>query len=277
MSQFEDHFPADRKCRLYYRGWLPDDKPRAVLVIVHGLAEHSGRYANLAAHFVPRGYALYAHDQRGHGQSPGKHGYVKRFADFTGDLNAFLGLIRRRHPGTPVFLVGHSVGGLIATVYTARNPEGLAGLILSGATLKTGNSVPPAAVILARLLSWLLPGLGLAVIDASAISQDQAVVTAYVNDPLVYRGKISARLGAELVTGLKRLPRLIPGIKLPLLIMHGTADRLSDPAGSQLLYDRAGSPDKTLRVYPGFYHEIFNEPGRERVLTDMATWLSERL
>lgn len=129
-------------------------------------------------------------------------------------------------------------------------------------------------IILARLLSQLLPVLGLSVIDASAISQDQSVVNAYVNDPLVYRGKISARLGAELITTLRQLPHLIPGIRIPLLIMHGTADRLSDPAGSRILYDRVSSPDKTLRLYQGFYHEIFNEPGRDQVLTDMETWLN---
>ncbi len=162
----------------------------------------------------------------------------------------------------------------MATAYAVRHQDEFDGLILSGATLKVGAGVSSGLIIVARVLSLLLPKMGLYIIDALAISRDQAVVAAYVNDPLVYRGKIRARLGAELIRVMRILPPQMPGISLPILIMHGTADRLSDPDGSQMLYERVGSRDKTLKFYDGFYHEIFNEPGRELVFADMTAWLA---
>jgi alpha-beta hydrolase superfamily lysophospholipase len=126
---------------------------------------------------------------------------------------------------------------------------------------------------MARLMSILLPKLGLETIDASAISQDESVVKAYVNDPLVYRGKIRARLGSELIEAMQKLTDIMAKINLPVLIMHGSADRLSNPEGSEFLYEKIGSEDKTLKVYEGFYHEIFNEPRRMEVFKDMESWL----
>ena len=182
-------------------------------------------------------------------------------------------MVRSKYPDTRIFIVGHSVGGTIATVFAVHHQDEFDGLILSAATLKVGASVSPGLIIIARALSLLLPKMGLDVIDASALSQDKAVVDAYVNDPLVYRGKIRARLGAELIKAIQTLPGQMPKIGLPILIMHGTADRLSDPNGSEILYERVGSRDKTLKRYDGFYHEIFNEPGREQVFADMGSWV----
>ena len=165
------------------------------------------------------------------------------------------------------------MGGTIVTAYAIYYHDEFDGLVLSGATLKIGASVSSGLIIVARVLSLLLPKMGVDVIDASAISQDKTVVDAYVDDPLVYRGKIRARLGAELIKTIQKLPCQMPEINLPILIMHGTADRLSDPEGSEILYDRVSSKDKTLKLYEGFYHEIFNEPGREQVFADMEAWL----
>lgn len=274
MEHTEGKFKGHKNLNLYYQCWLPAGEPRAVLLVVHGLAEHSGRYMNLVNHFVPQGYAVYGFDQRGHGRSPGRRGYVERFSYFVNDLGTFLGMVRRKHHEARVFIAGHSVGGAVATAYAVHHQDEFDGLILSGATLKVGAGVSPGLIIVARVLSRLLPKMGLYIIDASAISRDQAVVAAYVNDPLVYRGKIRARLGAELIRVMRILPPQMPGISLPILIMHGTADRLSDPDGSQMLYERVGSRDKTLKLYDGFYHEIFNEPGRELVFADMAAWLA---
>jgi len=277
MKYIEGKFEGCNNLSLYYQSWLPASEPRAVLLVVHGLAEHSGRYLNLVDHFVPRGYAVYGLDQRGHGKSPGLRGYVERFSYFVDDLKTFLGVVRSKHRDTRIFIVGHSVGGTIATACAVHHQDDFDGLILSGATLKAGASVSSGLIMVARILSLLLPKMGLDVIDASAISRDKAVVDAYVADPLVYRGKIRARLGAELLKAMQILPGQMPKIDLPILIMHGTADRLSNPEGSEILYDRVSSGDKTLKLYDGFYHEIFNEPGREQVFADMEAWLDIHL
>ena len=277
MKHVEGKFKGYKNLNLYYQCWLPSNEPKAVLLVAHGLAEHSGRYINIVNHFVPKGYAVYGFDQRGHGKSQGQRGYVERFSHFVSDLKTFSGIIRSKHRDAKIFIVGHSVGGTIATAYAVHYQDEFDGLVLSGATLKVGASVSSGLIIVARVLSLLLPKMGLDVIDASAISQDKTVVDAYVDDPLVYRGKIRARLGAELIKATQILLPQMSKIYLPILIMHGTADRLSDPRGSEILYDRVSSRDKTLKLYGGFYHEIFNEPGREQVFADMEAWLVVRM
>jgi len=274
MEHKEGRFTGYKNFDLYYQYWLPDKSPRAILLVVNGLAEHSGRYTNLVNRFVPKGYGVYSHDHRGHGKSEGLRCYVDRFSDYLTDLKTFFDIVHGQHGDTKIFLVGHSMGGTIATAYAVQYQQELAGLLLSGASLKMGSTVSPALIAMAGILSVLLPKMGATVLDASAISRDQAVVDAYVNDPLVYRGKIRARTGAELIRTMKELAAQMPEINLPILIMHGTADQLSNPEGSQMLYERVGSKDKTLKLYDGFYHEIFNEPEREQVFADMETWLA---
>jgi len=279
MEHTEGRFTGRKGLSLYYQCWLPATDPKAILLVVHGWAEHSGRYTNLANYFVPKGYAICALDHRGHGKSEGLRGYVERFSDYLDDLKTFFDIVRSEHGDTKIFLVGHSMGAIIATAYTVTVPhqQELAGLIVSGVGIKPGSSLSSALIPLARILSLLLPRLGIMVLDASAISQDKAVVDAYVNDPLVYRGKITCRFGAEMLATLRKLPSEMPEINLPILIMHGTADRLCDPEGSRILYERANSRDKTLKLYAGFYHEIFNEPGQKQVLADMEAWLATRI
>ena len=278
MEHTEGIFRGHKNLNLYYQRWLPARNPRAILLIVHGLAEHSGRYTNLVNYFVPRGYAVCGLDHRGHGKSEGLRGYVERFSDYIDDLKTFVDIVRGEHGDTKIFLVGHSVGGTIATAYSVNHQHELAGLILSAPTLKVGSSVSRVDIAMARVLSTLLPKIGIAVIDASTISRDEAVVDAYVNDPLVYRGKIRARLGAELVDTIERkLPSQMPKINLPILIMHATDDLLSNPEGSPMLYELVSSKDKTLKRYEGFYHEIFNEPEHKQVLADMEAWLATRV
>lgn len=273
MNRIEDSFSGCDSLKISYRYWLPSTAPKAVLVISHGLAEHGERYMNLVDYFVPGGYAVYSLDHRGHGLSEGVRGYVERFSDFTSDLDSFISIVRGNHPDIKVYLVGHSVGGTIAAAYAARYQDRLDGLILSAATMSVGESVPAALILLARLLSRFSPKLGLYTIDASAISRDRSVVDAYLSDPLVYRGKIRVRLGMEIIGTMGALRKQLPGITLPVLIMHGTDDRLSEPAGSDILYEGLGATDKTYRRYDGFFHEIFNEPGREQVFADMEDWL----
>ncbi|OGO35999.1 MAG: hypothetical protein A2147_10700 [Chloroflexi bacterium RBG_16_57_8] len=274
MQHTEGWFRGRDNVRLYRQSWLPSRNPAAVLVIVHGLAEHSGRYLNLVNHFVPRDHAICAFDLRGHGKSEGLRGYVDRFSDYVEDLGRFFTLVCEEHRGLPVFLVGHSMGGLIAAVYAAGCDNGLTGLVLSAPVLKSGSSVSRLSMAVAQTLSVLAPKLGVTVLDASTICQDENVVNAYVNDPLVYRGKIRARLGAELIKAMAALsPSKLADIELPILIMHGAVDHLVSPESSSILYESVGSKDKTLKYYEGFCHEIFNEPGREQVLEDMERWL----
>ena len=279
MEHREGRFTGCKGLNLYYQCWLPEENPKAVLLVVHGWAEHSGRYMNLVNYFVPKGYAICALDQRGHGKSEGVRGYVERFSDYLDDLETFFDIVRSEHGDTKIFLVGHSLGAAIAIAYavTVDHQKDLSGLIVSGAVIKPGSSLPSALIPLARIMSFVLPRLGVTILDASAISQDNAVVNAYINDPLVYRGKITCRLSAEMLALLRNLPSEVPQINLPILIMHGTADRLCNPEGSQVLYDTVGSNDRTLKLYDGFYHEIFNEPEHEAVLADVEVWLSTRV
>jgi alpha-beta hydrolase superfamily lysophospholipase len=277
MVHTEGSFTGHKDLNLYYQSWLPVGRPQAILLVVHGGAEHSGRYTNLVNYFVPKGYAVCGFDLRGHGKSEGLRCYVERFSDYLTDLKTFFDIVRDEHGDAKIFLVGHSVGGAIATAYAIDHQNELAGLLLSAAYLKVPYRRSAALIAAARVLSLLLPKMGLIVIDASAISQDQAVVDAYVNDPLVYRGKVRARFGAEMLRPMRELPRQMPKINLPILIMHGTADQLCDPEGSQMLYERVGSSDKTLKLYEGFYHEILNEPGHKQVMADMETWLATRI
>ena len=278
MPHIEGSFKGQKNLTLYYQGWLPEQTPKSVLLVVHGLAEHSGRYKNVVEYFVPKGYAVYGYDQRGHGKSEGARCYVDRFSDFIADLHTFVTMVRGFHPGTKLFLVGHSMGGTIATAYATQYQNELTGLVLSGAALKAGDSITPLAKLMAQVLSRLLPRMGISTLDATAISRDKAVVDAYVNDPLVYRGKVCARLGSELLTMMdKYLPARMSELKLPLLIMHGKADRLTNQEGSTLLYNAASSQDKTLKFYEGFYHEIYNEPERGPVFSDVEAWLTRHL
>ncbi|MDY6918214.1 MAG: alpha/beta hydrolase [Chloroflexota bacterium] len=277
MQRTEGTFSGCRNLELCHQCWVPDGEVKAVLLVAHGLAEHIGRYTNLVDYFVPRGYAVHGLDHCGHGRSEGLRVHVERFSDYVDDLKTFFDMVSDEHAGARIFLVGHSMGGTIATAYALRYQQELAGLMLSGATLKIGAGISSGQVLAARVLSAVSPKMGVSVLDASAISQDSAVVDAYVNDPLVYRGKIRARQAAEFLKTVQALPAQMSKLTLPILIMHGTSDRLSDSEGSQMLYDRAGSADKTLKLYEGFYHEIFNEPGREQVFADMEAWLAARL
>ena len=277
MKHKEGKFKGYKGLSLYYQCWLSDKSPKAVLLVAHGLAEHSSRYKNLVNYFVPKGYAVYAFDYRGHGKSEGLRSYVDRFSDYVADLKTFFDKVRKEHRDAKIFLVGHSMGGTVATAYAIEHQQGLAGVITSAPSLVASSTVSPALLAIAGVVSALAPKMGVTVLDASTISRDKAVVDAYVNDPLVFRGKIPARTGAELARMWKTLPEQMPKIKLPMLIMQGTADRLANPASSKLLYKRAGSKDKTLKLYKGFYHEIFNEPGHRQVMADVEAWLKKHL
>ena len=277
MNHPEGYFKGVQGANLYYQGWLPEGRSVAVVLIVHGLAEHSGRYGNVVDHFVPLGYAVYGFDHPGHGRSDGPRAYVERFQDFLAPLQVFLGRIRDWQPETPIFLVGHSLGGLISAAYLLDQPDEPVGAILSAPSVKMPGSVSPLTLMTGKVLSALLPRLGLVRLEAEGVSRDPAVVLAYRQDPLVFTGKITARLGTELLQAMGRVLAEARKIRRPLLILQGAADKLVDPRGAQVLFDRVGSVDKTIKVYQGLYHEVFNEPEHDQVLGDVEKWLAGQL
>lgn len=217
-------------------------QPRAVLAVVHGIAEHSGRYQWLAERANARGLGVVAVDLRGHGRSPGDHCYVERFDDYLLDVDALMARAHEMAAGRPVFLMGHSMGGAIALRWQAKRREPVAGLILSSAALKVGDDVPPLLVALAPLLSRWLPRLSGTRIDPETISRDPAAVAAYVNDPLVSQQAPPARTGAELLLAMEANRAAAPELTVPVYLFHGDADRLTDPAGSREIHDLWGRP-----------------------------------
>ena len=272
MRHEEGFFQGIRGAHIYQQCWLPDGEPKAVLLIVHGLGEHSGRYGNVVNHLVPLGYALYGLDHVGHGKSEGTREYVERFEDFTDTLDAYREMVRQAQPDKPVVLYGHSLGGLISTTYLLDHQAGLAGAVLSAPLSRVPDHVSAMTITMGRVLSRLLPKAGVLPLDAAAVSRDPAVVQAYMDDPLVFHGKTPARLAAEMMRAMQRVTAEAGKITLPVMIFQGSADRL-DPGDARFLYDTVSSADKTLKVYEGLYHETHNEPECAMVLHDIEVWL----
>ncbi|MGH3889696.1 MAG: lysophospholipase [Pseudonocardiaceae bacterium] len=261
----------------YWQAWLPPTQARAVVVIVHGLHEHSARYAHVGARLSGAGFAVYAADHRGHGRSDGRRANLERMALIVADLDLFVRFAAEHHTDLPVFMVGHSLGGLIALQYATEPATPLDGLVLSGPLVE----VTVGSALLKRLagvLSALVPDLGVTALGAQGkISRDPEVVRCYREDPLVYLGKVKARTGAEILSTTLSLPARLSRLSVPLLILHGTDDLICAPAGSTMVHDRVSSPDKTVRRYQDLYHEVFNEPERDEVLTDLVHWLEQHL
>ncbi|KGE04804.1 alpha/beta hydrolase [Pseudohaliea rubra] len=259
----------------FFRHWSVA-APVAVVLLAHGAGEHSGRYDAVAAWLKDRGIAVFAPDHRGHGESPGHRAHIDRFSDFFVPLDTLRDRIGETYPDAPCFLVGHSMGGLIAARYLLDRQDRFTGAVLSGAALAVAEPPSAPAIWINRLLAALFPTLGVLQLDASEISRDPAVVAAYRADPLVHTGKFTARFVVELFSAMGEVAARRGELRLPLLVMHGDADVMTAPAGSEAFVAGVGAEDKTLRLYPGLYHEIFNEPERETVLADLYDWLRAR-
>lgn len=270
--------------RLYFRGALPDVRPRAVVLISHGLGEHSGRYSNLTARLSAASYAVYGLDHRGHGRSEGERCFVDSFDDFVADLETFRTEVRTRHPDGPLILIGHSMGGAIALEYALHHQRTLDGLVLCAPASRLSAPVPWHIRAYARLLSIARPRKEWSRLDAALISRDGEVVAAYNDDPLVFHGALPVRLRSEIWRVAWTFPDRVDELRTPVLLLHGTADALVSIAASDLLADRvtAGGAvdslcaDFTYRTYPGLFHELFNEPERGDVLDDVMVWIDER-
>ena len=258
---------------LYAQAWLPEAAPRAVIVVSHGLGEHGGRYETLARELVQRDHAVYAVDHRGHGRSSGPRANIERFAHLVADFCAFTERCAGEHPATPVFMLGHSMGGAVAFASALRLQHRLQGLVLSAPALATGQAVPRWQEIFVRLLSLVAPDTGALTLPPDAVSRDPSVVARYAADPLVHHKAIPARTLVELLRAMQGFPASAPGLRLPTLVLHGTADKLVPLAATQPVYRAFGTRDCVVQLYEGLYHEVFNEPERERVTADLLRWL----
>jgi acylglycerol lipase len=274
LTHADGQFAGTGGLEIYWRSWRAQAPTRAVVVISHGAGEHSGRYERVALPLAGLGYPVYALDHRGHGRSQGRRALVDRIDNAAADLDVLIDRARGEHPQTPLFLLGHSLGGTIALRYALGHQAKLDGLILSGSV--AAIEPPPAPLrVAARALSATVPGLGVLAVDPAVVSRDPAEVEAYRTDPLVHHGKLPVRTVAEIAAATEAFPEQVGSLTLPLLLVHGSADRLAPVQGSRMVYERASSADKTLEIYEGFFHEVLNEPleDRERVLADIVAWL----
>ena len=279
INHQDGFFEGANGVKTYHQCWLPETEPTAVLLIVHGLAEHSGRYIHIVNHFVPLGYAVYTLDHFGHGRSEGTRSFVEQFEDYTQPLKTYYDMVCEAQPSKPIVLVGHSMGGLISSRYLLDHQADFVGAVLSGPAIKVPNHPSKFLIFIINIVSILFPKLGVRQLESDVDCSDPNVTAARAIDPLSYQGKVTARLGSEINKASLHVQAHAGNITLPLLILQGGADATVEPAGTQLLYDTAGSSDKTLKVYEGYYHEVFNEPELRRniVLNDMQTWLEAHL
>lgn len=267
---------------LYFRHWAISQaadagKPKAVVMLIHGLGEHCQRYEHLAKHLNKAGFALSSMDLPSHGQSDGIRGHIDSFDNYE---NAVLELHTRTkalYPDTPIFLLGHSMGGLIATKLLLNHQDKFAGAMLSGAAIQSPQEPPAWQVLIIKTVAKLFPKAPMLALDASAVSRDPAVVDKYMNDPLVSQAKLSAQFLLSMTNTMEHCKDNAKFIHLPVKIMHGSADVMTAPEGSQLLHDSIGSEDKMITLYDGLYHEIFNEPEGQDIFAEMVSWMDTRI
>ena len=275
MQTYTGTLPGCGGVTLFEQGWHADAPPAAVVALVHGYAEHSGRYGDHARRFVDCGYQVCAYDHRGHGRSSGRPAYVHRFEEYVDDLAGFVEELARRHPGRPLFLMGHSMGGAVAALCVLQHAPRLAGLILSSPAVCL--ALPSVLQQVALVLGWLLPTLPTTTLDRSGLSHDAAVVQQAEADPLNFTGRMPARTIAEMIRAGRYIRAHAARLTLPLLILHGTDDPIIAVRGSEELYQQAGSDNKTLSLFDGYLHETFNEPNGRIVLDTVTSWIEEQL
>ena len=260
---------------IFVRSWVPDGPPRGVVAIVHGVKSHSGYYLWAAEQFVAQGLAVYALDLHGRGKSDGERFYVEKIEDYLDDVNALVTLAKSRQRSLPLFLLGHSAGGVISSVYTLEHQAELAGLICESFAFQV--YAPDFALAVVKGLSHVAPHLHVLNLKTEDFSRDPKAVQAMKDDPLIEGEVQPTQTVAELVRADERLDREFPLITLPVLILHGTADKVTRPGGSQRFYDTAGSRDKTLKLYDGHAHDLLNDVDKGKVMADIVAWINARL
>jgi acylglycerol lipase len=274
MRGSEHSFEGEGGVRIGYRVWPTESSPRAAVVISHGGGEHSGRYDHVARRLNDAGYPVYALDHRGHGISEGERMRFSSVDPMAADLRKMVGIAAAAVPGRRPFLLAHSMGAAVGLHYVCDHQDELSGLVLSG-TLASLDQKTPVRMA-ARAVARVAPGRGIFKVDPETVSRDPEVIAAYDSDPLNFHGSFPA----ESIVALERVgisfPKRLPSLTLPLLILHGEADKLTPPSGSQLVDELASSHDKTLHIYPGLRHEILNEPERDAIIDEIVAWLIAR-
>jgi alpha-beta hydrolase superfamily lysophospholipase len=277
ISHEEFTFQGTGELQLFGQSWRPvGEEPRAALIVVHGLRDHSSRYGELAEHLVAQGFAVHAFDLRGHGRSAGVRVHIDSFDEYLTDLGLFLERVRQREPGRPVFLFGHSMGGAIVTLFTLEKKPEIKGMVLSAPALKPGADVSKALIATTKVIGGVLPNLKVLELDPKQFSRDPAVVKENETDPLIFQEGGPARTASRLLAALNQISERMEEVSTPVLVMHGTADTVTDPEGSKALVKSARSTDKTLKLYEGLFHDLLHEPEKAQVLGDVTRWLRER-
>ena len=275
MTFIEETVTANDGLRLYVRR-SEVENPRAEIIISHGFGEHSGRYGALTEHLIAHNYSVTSYDHRGHGLSDGLPGHVESFDEYDGDLGKIITSVRTRSESQPLFVIGHSMGGLIALRYLARKSSTLAGAIISAPLIEVAVPVPALKLMIARVGARMRPRLRLDdEINPANLSRDPEVGRAYASDPLVNR-KVSTKWFIEATRAMHDVVESAPRITTPILVMHGTEDKLAGVEATKRVFECIGSSDKELVIYPGFYHELFNEPEKQEVFERVTEWLDKR-
>jgi len=271
----EESFEGVGGLKIFTRTWRPETKPRAVVAIVPGFNAHSGQYGWVANQLVAGAFAVYALDLRGRGRSEGERFYVEKFADYVSDVGTLVERAKAREAGVPVFLLGHSAGGVVGCLYALERQDQIDGFICESFAHEV--PAPDFALSVLKGIGHVAPHAHVLKLKNEDFSRDPAVVAAMNNDPLIAGESQTAQTAAELVRADERLKKEFSLITLPLLILHGTHDKATKPSGSQHFYDSAGSTDKTLKLYEGHYHDLLNDLGKEAVLADIQQWISARV
>lgn len=277
ITNQEGQFAAYGGLELYYQSWISHEAPtRGAVLIVHGVGEHSSAYRNVVERLAPAGFALHGFDLRGHGRSPGQRAFINSWDDYRQDLRAFVRFVQSQQPAQPLFLLGHSMGGITVLDYALRYPGGLSGLVaIAPAIGQIGIS--PTLMAIARLVSRVRPTFSMkSGLDATAISRDPQVVAAYKADPLVHDVG-TARLAAEAERTVAWLQAHAADLRVPLLIQHGQADRIAQPDGSRRFIANMTEPDKELHEYPDAFHQVHNDLGHDAATADLLAWLERHL
>lgn len=278
MKHLETSYKTHDGIDLYLQAWMVDS-PRASIVLVHGLGEHSSRYLHLAEKLNELGISVFTFDGRGHGKSAkGKlTAYFASYEYYLRDIDALFGKVKSYVPGVPAFLYGHSMGGGLVAAYVLKYQPEARGVILSSPAIKEAEGISKILIGLSSVISKCFPKLKALKLDAQKISRIPEEVDKYLNDPLVYTDAVPARTGYELLQMMRFIQANASKFKLPILLIHGSDDGLTNPNGSELLYGKATSEDKTLEVFPGGYHELINDLDQEKVMKLIVNWIENRL
>lgn len=285
VTHSEHSFDGVGGVRIVYDVWTPHagtlppphPEPRGVVILAHGYAEHARRYDHVAARFGDAGLITYALDHRGHGRSGGKRVYLRDMSEYTTDFRTLVGIASAEHPDLKRIVVGHSMGGGIVFAYGVEHPDEYSAMVLSGPAVDAQESVSAGMTLIAKVLGKVAPGLPVEDLPADAVSRDPEVVAAYESDPLVYHGKLPAGVARALIGVGETMPQRAASITAPLLVVHGDQDKLIPVEGSKRLVECVGCSDVHLKVYPGLYHEVFNEPEKALVLDDVTSWIEAKL